>query len=142
MKDPRKTGWPPSTVYWLWQQTNEKEAWDIIVDVPTLLLRPDPSSLAQATTCSHASQEDLREYLVYLDHTNLSEAQKIELLQTLWSIISAFVDLSFGIDPVQQMLPSASAGKDADDPTIPSRKAGRMGAAVPPSGIKLKNGPP
>jgi hypothetical protein len=37
--------------------------------------------------------------------------QKIELLQTLWSIMSAFVDLAFGTDPVQQTLPSLAAGQ-------------------------------
>lgn len=34
-------------------------------------------------TSNRASQEDLREYLAFLDDTNLSEAQKIELLRTL-----------------------------------------------------------
>ena len=56
------------------------------------------------------------EYLAFLDDTNLSEAQKIELLQTLWSIMSAFVDLAFGTDPVQQTLPSLAADQH-DGPT-------------------------
>ena len=73
--------------------------------------RPEPPSLAQVATSNRASQEDLREYLAFLDDTNLSEAQKIELLQTLWSIMSAFVDLAFGTDPVQQTLPSLAAGQ-------------------------------
>jgi len=79
------------------------------------LLRPEPPSLAQVATSSPAPQEDLREYLAFLDDTNLSEAQKIELLQTLWSIMPAFVDLAFGTDPVQQALPSITAGQHTDD---------------------------
>lgn len=40
---------------------------------------------------------------------------KIELLQTLWSVMSAFVDLAFGTDPVQQAQPSIIAGQHTDD---------------------------
>ena len=85
------------------------------------LPRPEPP-LSQATTSNRASQEDLREYLAHLDDTNLSEAQKIELLQTLWPIMSAFVDLAFGTDPVQQALPSITAGQHADDSIVSAVK--------------------
>lgn len=85
---------------------------------PPTLPRPEPPSLAQAATSNRASQEDLREYLAFLDDTNLSEVQKIELLQTLWSIMSACVDLAFGTDPVQQALPSLAARRHADDPMV------------------------
>ena len=77
--------------------------------------RPEPPSLAQAATSKRASQEDLSEYLAFLDDTNLSEAQKLQLLQTLWSIMSAFVDLAFGTDPVQQALPPIAATQRTDD---------------------------
>lgn len=82
--------------------------------------------LSQATTSNRALQEDLREYLAFLDDTNLSEAQKIELLQTLWSIMSAFVDLAFGMDPVQQALPSVATDQDTDNSIVSAVKpAGR-----------------
>jgi len=77
-----------------------------------------------ATACctggdiQRASQEDLSEYLAFLDDTNLSEAQKFELLQTLWSIMSAFVDLAFGTDPVQQALPSIAATQRTDNSIV------------------------
>ena len=64
----------------------------------------DFPSLVHAVKHARASQEDLREYLVHLDHTQLSEAQKLEVLQALWSIMSTLVDLAFGTDPVQQAL--------------------------------------
>lgn len=82
------------------------------------LPRPEPPALAQAATSNRASQEDLREYLAFLDDTNLSEAQKIELLQTLWSMMSAFVDLAFGMDPVQQALTSIAATQRTDDSIV------------------------
>jgi hypothetical protein len=83
--------------------------------------RSKPPALAQATTSGRDSQEDLREYLAFLDDTNLSEAQKIDLLQTLWSIMSAFVDLAFGTDPVQQAMPSLPA-RQHDDPMVSAAK--------------------
>lgn len=85
-----------------------------------------PTPLAQAATDARASKEDLREYLPHLDDTNLSENQKIELLQALWSIMSACVDLAFGADPVQQALPLPAAGQDtADSIASPAKPAGR-----------------
>lgn len=83
------------------------------------LPRLEPSPLAQAATGARAF-EDLREYLPYLDNTHLSEAQKIELLQALWSIMSACVDLTFGADPVQQALPLPD-----DSIASPAKSAGR-----------------
>jgi len=90
------------------------------------LPRLEPSPLAQAATGARASKEDLREYLPYLGDTNLSENQKIELLQALWSIMSACVDLAFGADPVQQALPLPAAGQDTDDSIAsPAKSAGQ-----------------
>jgi hypothetical protein len=90
------------------------------------LPRLEPSPLAQVATGARASEEDLRVYLPYLNDTNLSEAQKIELLQALWSIMSACVDLAFGADPVQQSLPSSAAGQDTDDPIAsPAKSTGQ-----------------
>lgn len=90
------------------------------------LPRLEPSPLAQTATGARASEEDLREYLPYLGDTNLSENQKIELLQALWSIMSACVDLAFGTDPVQQALPLPATGQDTDDSIAsPAKSAGR-----------------
>ncbi len=38
----------------------------------------------------------------YLEDSDLSDDQKRELIQTLWNIVVGFVDLGFGIHPVQQ----------------------------------------
>lgn len=55
---------------------------------------------------------DVDYYQSFLDDTNISEDKKRELIQTLWDIMSAFVDLGFGIHPVQQAM-----GNDAPDVT-------------------------
>ena len=41
-------------------------------------------------------------YQKYLDNSDLTEAQKSDYLDTLWSIIVSFVDLGFGVHPLQQ----------------------------------------
>lgn len=38
-----------------------------------------------------------------LDGSGLSEPEKRELLEALWSIVVSFVDLGFGVHPVQQV---------------------------------------
>jgi hypothetical protein len=69
---------------------------------------------------------DMELYQHYLDDSDLSDAEKAELLETLWSIICEFVRLGFGVHPVQQAqnacgkdnktaLPPASLGADTLD---------------------------
>lgn len=41
-------------------------------------------------------------YGEYLEDSDLSDDQKREFIETLWSIVIAFVDLGFGVHPVQQ----------------------------------------
>ena len=47
---------------------------------------------------------DTAKYQAYLDDPSLSEAQKEEIVQALWSIIVSFVDLGFGVHPLQEVL--------------------------------------
>ena len=41
-------------------------------------------------------------YGKYLDESDLSDAEKREFLETIWSIVVSAVDLGFGVHPVQQ----------------------------------------
>ena len=41
-------------------------------------------------------------YQHYLDDSDLTDEQKREFLDVLWSIIVSFVDLGFGVHPLQQ----------------------------------------
>ncbi len=49
------------------------------------------------------------DYLADLEAFDLSEAQKRELLQTLWNIMCAFVDIGWGVDTVQHIFPELFA---------------------------------
>lgn len=44
---------------------------------------------------------DIEKYRKYVDRFDITEAQKVELIHTLWSIMESFVDRAFGVDPVQ-----------------------------------------
>ncbi len=48
-------------------------------------------------------------YGKYLDESDLSDAEKREFLETLWSIVVSFVDLGFGVHPLQQVTDNACA---------------------------------
>jgi len=42
-------------------------------------------------------------YGKYLEESDLSDAEKRAFLESLWSIVVSFVDLGFGVHPVQQV---------------------------------------
>jgi len=46
---------------------------------------------------------DWEAYSVMLEESDATDAQKRELIATLWSLVVAFVDLGFGVHPVQQV---------------------------------------
>lgn len=59
---------------------------------------------------------DVELYQSYIDDPSMSEADKRELIETLWSIIVNFVDLGFGIHPLQQAQDGkGAAGDNGDD---------------------------
>jgi hypothetical protein len=64
---------------------------------------PEPQFTAEAVSLP-ALQFDPEEYRQFVDEADLSEAQKQEMLEALWTIIVAFVDLGFNLHPVQQAL--------------------------------------
>ncbi len=53
---------------------------------------------------------DWERYGAMLETSDLSDEQKLEFLQTLWSIVTMFVDLGFGVHSVQQV-----CGQDAEN---------------------------
>jgi hypothetical protein len=64
-------------------------------------------------------------YRGYLDGMNLSEAA--EMLRALWSILSAFVDLGFGVDSVHLARPqvrdeAASETDNAAENALPAQQ--------------------
>jgi hypothetical protein len=59
---------------------------------------------------------DVEKYQRYLDETDMTDDQKAEFLQALWSIIVTFVELGFGVHPLQEV-----CGKP-EDAALPSPK--------------------
>jgi len=45
---------------------------------------------------------DAEEFWHFVESFDLSDEEKREYLETVWSIIADFVDLGFGIHPIQQ----------------------------------------
>ncbi|UES36690.1 hypothetical protein [Roseibium aggregatum] len=41
-------------------------------------------------------------YMEMLEESDAPDAQKRELIETLWGIVVAFVDIGFGVHPIQQ----------------------------------------
>ena len=60
------------------------------------------------TTSGSALTLDVEYFQSLLDDSDAPEAEKRKLIEELWSIIVGFVDLGFGIHPVQQANPTRS----------------------------------
>ncbi len=87
------------------------------------------SSLAPDSTTNRSAHRpaikiDYSLYEEHLEGDDMTAAQKRELLDTLWNIIVGFVDLGFGVHPVQQVLDEAQGQAqeiDGDRMLIPPR---------------------
>ena len=49
-----------------------------------------------------AIQFDAKEFAHFLAESDWSEDQKLEYIQTIWTIVLQFIDMGFGIHPLQQ----------------------------------------
>jgi hypothetical protein len=72
-------------------------------------------------------------YGQYLEDSDLSDAEKRQFLEALWSIVVSFVDLGFGVHPVQQATGDScenSCEQDAEIRTfIADERASVVGSA-------------
>ena len=64
---------------------------------------------------------DYERYAHFLEDADLTEEQKQQFLESLWRIIVSFVDLGFGVHPVQQA--QQACGELEDDPSNSSSRA-------------------
>lgn len=86
-----------------------------------------------------ALELDPAKYLPMMEEFDMTEAQKIEMLQTLWQIIHAFVDLGFRTDICGQFIENLEllAGGEsqavecpsATKSETPSKGSGKDGSA-------------
>ncbi|WP_127145217.1 hypothetical protein [Pelagibacterium montanilacus] len=63
----------------------------------------DQFDLAVAAKPPPSIEIDTAKYQKYLDDPTLSDEQREEIIQALWSIITVSVDLGFGVHPAQQV---------------------------------------
>lgn len=66
-------------------------------DVPARDEKPDETGFAPL-------RFDPAEYMHYVEEMGLTEAQGIALLRAIWDIYVSWVDLGFGINPLQQAM--------------------------------------
>jgi len=57
-----------------------------------------------------AIQFDAQEFVHFLAESDLTEVEKLEYVQTIWTIVLQFVDMGFGLHPIQQ-----ASGQLAED---------------------------
>ena len=57
-------------------------------------------------------------YMHHLAESDLTDAQKKELLDTLWQIIVSFVDMGFGVHPLQQVEARNSSHNNVDSQDV------------------------
>ncbi|KIC41579.1 hypothetical protein RA27_10100 [Ruegeria sp. ANG-R] len=72
---------------------------------------------------------DFHKYQAFLDGADMTDAQKEEFIQALWAVIVSFVEMGFGVHPVQQACGKPGAGdrvnaKEAFD-EVRSKKRGK-----------------
>ena len=67
---------------------------------------------------------DAEKYMEHVDDFDMTDAQKAEFLRTLWDIMTAFVDLGFGVDSVIPILAQRASENAADalQETIPTHE--------------------
>lgn len=83
------------------------------------------SSLSEnfASMAQRTITVDVERYEQYMRETGMSPAQKEEFLGAVFSIVMTFVELGFGIHPLQQVGEAEPCGKDAlgvDEPPKPA----------------------
>lgn len=80
----------------------------------------DLASLESQATLSSPPALELApdKYLDALADLDISEAQKVELLRTLWSIMQRFVELGFSVDVCQHVFGKTEDGSDLPEDRV------------------------
>lgn len=63
---------------------------------------PTPDEVSAPSPGKLTIQFDAREFAHFLEESDLTEDQKLEYIQTIWQIVLQFIDMGFGIHPIQQ----------------------------------------
>jgi len=89
---------------------------------------------------------DWEVYAQMLETSDWSDAQKREFIETIWSLVMTFVDLGYGIHPVQQACGERNSLTELDlsdllSSTTSKPKAAFNACAKPQSGGELRRSP-
>lgn len=82
---------------------------------------PDLAELEVSTEFSTppALELDTSKYLPDVEDFDMTEAQKIELLETLWEIMRAFVELGFDVNICEQLFRDSDGLPDQKPDDVP-----------------------
>lgn len=81
--------------------------------------RNDPDLGGAFLQSTHPVLEvDIEKYQSYLDNSDMTDAEKQAFLESLWTIIVNFVELGFGVHPVQEV-----RGQNDDNGRLSSKPA-------------------
>ena len=98
-----------------------------------------PRDIAEGSAARRSPRLDEERYLEMIEDMDASEAQKRELLQTLWTIMVSIADLGLGLDPVHMLLNESSemTSPDGDDPvdSSPNHTTSRFERATDPLSV-------
>ena len=82
---------------------------------------PDHDALSSPNVTDRPSLTiDWEVYAAMLEDSDLTLDQQKELIETLWAIVVAFVDMGFDLNPVQQICGEADDPLSDDPPDIVS----------------------
>lgn len=79
---------------------------------------------------------DIEKYREHMDGLDLTEVEQEELLRTLWWIMASFVQLGFGVDSVQSVLPAFA---EASSP-VPLNGVDKLEGSPEAGGISAASG--
>lgn len=74
----------------------------------------DDDAINETTFPVHPLAFDWAIYAHHLKESDLTGEQQRQLIETLWTIASLFVDYGFGLHPVQQVCDQEACGEEAD----------------------------
>jgi hypothetical protein len=75
----------------------------------------DVRPFAEIAGCPGIPQFDAEEFREYVEGFDITEEQKLEYLQTLWSIAVAVIDITFGTSSIHRINPKLTEFSGAEE---------------------------
>ena len=70
------------------------------------------AAVSEAPDARRALQVDMEKYQALLEDIDIPEDHKKQMIEALWSIVVAFVEIGYGVHPVQQACGKVNENKD------------------------------